>query len=577
MRFRRHSLGFPLLLASLTAASGAAAFPGFMAGKTKAPFVHETDVLVMKKGSATVVSVMPDYQGPLEPFVVALAVPADVTADHVVTLKREFVDHANQMSAPRFHEFWEQDPCDPGPPEQEWQRDLRVSGSGFLGGDSPTGGQKKVAPELSLDTTPKVKDGEYKMTVLAAGTSPIGWLKDHGYAVPPGAEQAVQPYVSQGLAFVMAEVDTKRIELVGADRAQLSPIRFFTEQPWDTIPARLGLVNKPPDDKQELTIYALDPTNRYEVANYENVTAPTNVEVDFDVKERMGEFYNSLYDAILAKHPTAFLREYSWPADGCGEPCATVPFELSELLSLGGDVFERSVPEEEKNPKPPALTDDEKAADKEMLKPLKPKERKQRIKELGDDRQRVAVVKALVERNKYVLSRLHYRYDEKTLAQDPKLVAKSDGLAGGTALPKGEKREADMAVTSGKNRLQTRFNNFHNWKPVIHCENPDRWKWGKSPPDYKGLRKIWIAEDLTRKSRTQISAAKMIKTNLPEFGLGPTFLVPDAGADASDGGTEAPKKSGCSVSPGREPGASSLFAFLAGLVAIGFRRRRSRA
>jgi MYXO-CTERM domain-containing protein len=577
VRFRRQSLGFSLLLASLTAASGAAAFPGFMAGKTKAPVVHATDVVLMKKGSSTVVSVMPDYQGPLEPFVVVLATPADVTADHVVTLKREFIDHANQMSAPRFHEFWEQDPCDPGPAEQEWQRDLRVSGSGFLGAGPSSGGEKKVAPELSLDTTPKVKDGEYKISVLAAGASPVAWLKEHGYAVPPGAEQAVQPYVSQGLVFVMAEVDTKRIELVGGDRAQLSPIRYFTDQPWDALPSRLGLVNKPADDKQELTIYALDPVNRYEVANYENVTVPTNIEVDFEVKERMGEFYNSLYDAILAKHPTAFLREYAWPADGCGEPCATVPYELSELLSLGGDVFERAVPDEEKNPKPPELTDEQKAADKEMLKPLKPKERKQRIKELGEDRQRVAVVKALVARNKYVLSRLHYRYDEKTLAQDPKLVGKADGLAGGTALPKGEKREADMTVTSGKNRLQTRFNNFHNWKPVIHCGNPDRWKWGKSPPDYKGLRKIWIAEDLTRKSRTQISAAKTVKTNLPEFGLGPTFLVPDAGADASDGGTAPEKKSGCSVSPGRDAGVSSAFALLASLAAFGLRRRRSRA
>lgn len=577
MRFRSHSLGFSLLLASLTAASGAAAFPGFMAGKTKAPVVHSTDVVVMKKGASTVVTVMPDYQGPLEPFVVALAAPADVTADHVVTLKREFVDHANQMSAPRFHEFWEQDPCDPGPAEQEWQRDLRVSGSGFLGAGPSSGGEKKVAPELSLDTTPKVKDGEYKISVLAAGASPLPWLKEHGYAVPPGAEQAVQPYVSQGLVFVMAEVDTKRIELVGGDRAQLSPIRFFTDQPWDVLPSRLGLLNKPADDKQELTIYGLDPTNRFEVANYENMTVPTNIEVDFEVKERMGEFYNSLYDAILAKHPTTFLREYAWPADGCGEPCATVPYELSELLSLGGDVFERGVSEEEKNPKPPELTDEQKAADKEMLKPLKPKEKKQRIKELTEDRQRVAAVKALVARNKYVLSRLHYRYDEKTLAQDPKLVGKSEGMAGGTALPKGEKREADMSITSGKNREQTRFNNFHNWKPVIHCDSPDRWKWGKSPPDYKGLRKIWIAEDLTRKSRTQISAAKMVKTNLPELGLGPTFLVPDAGADASDGGTETTKKGGCSVSPGPDGGTGSLVALLAGLVSFGVRRRRSRS
>jgi len=413
--------------------------------------------------------------------------------------------------------------------------------------------------------------------VLAAGASPVAWLKEHGYAVPPGAEQAVAPYVSQGLVFVMAEVDTKRIELVGGDRAQLSPIRYFTDQPFDTLPTRLGLVNAPPNDKQELFVYALDQTNRYEVANYENFTPPTNIEVDFEVKERMGEFYNSLYDAILAKHPKAFLREYSWPADGCGEPCATVPYELFELLSLGGNVFERAVPEEEKTPKPPELSTEEKDADKELLKPLKPKEKKAKIKELKEDRQKVATVKALVLRNKYVLSRLHYRYDAKTLEADPKFTAKSDGQQGGTALPKGEKREADMTVAGGKNRHQTRFNNFHNWKPVIHCPSPDRWKWGKSPPDYKGLRKIWIAEDLTRKSRTQIPAVTMVKTDLKELGLGPSSVIPDAGADAADGGTEAAKGHGCGCRLAGE-GSHETGGLLA-LLALGvtaFRRRRTR-
>src|SRR5690242_20220356 len=233
-----------------------------MAGKSQAPTVHQTQVVVMKKGPTSVVTVMPDYQGSLEPFAVVLATPSDVIADHVVTLKREFVDHADQMSAPRFHEFWEQDPCDPGPPEQEWQRDLRVSGAGFLGGPS-SGPTKKVAIELSLDTQPKVKEGEYTISVLPAGTSPIGWLKEHGYAPPPGADQAVAPYVSQGLVFVMAEVDTKRIELVGGDRAQLSPLRFYTDQPFDTFPLRLGLLNAPAGDKQELFVYALDTENRY--------------------------------------------------------------------------------------------------------------------------------------------------------------------------------------------------------------------------------------------------------------------------------------------------------------------------
>jgi MYXO-CTERM domain-containing protein len=576
VRLSRHSSAFPLVISVLLAGPAAHAFPGLMASKGKPPIVNSTHVVVMKKGPTTAVSVMPDYQGSLEPFALLLAVPPDVTLDRVVTLKREFVDHADMISAPRFHEFWEQDPCDQGPTEQEWQRNLKVTGSGFLGAPQPGFGEKKVAKELLIDTTVKVKEGEYKFTLLPPGTSPLGWLREKGYTPPPGAEQALAAYASQ--AFVAAEVDVKRIELVGGDRAQLSPIRFFTEQPYDTLPIRLGLVNAPEKGKQEYVIYTLDPENRYEIANYKTVSPPTNVEVTFDVKERMGEFYNSLYDHILAKNPDAVLREYAWSHEGCGQPCATEPFSLSELLSLGGEVFERSVPDEEKNPKPPELTKDEKDLDKEILKPLKPKERRERQKMMEEDRKKIAAVKALVERHKYVLARLHYRYDDKSLTRDPKLGVAPGALEGGIALPKGQKREANLSVESGKeNKLQTRFNHFHNWKPVIKCQSPERFRWGKSPPDYRGLRKTWIADDLTRKSRTQMPAEKNLLTSLPDLKLGPGFEVPDAGADASDGGDAAAngKGCGCRVAGARAPGAAGLG--VVALLGLGLfaRRRRS--
>jgi hypothetical protein len=563
------------LFAVLGVAPDAGAFPGFMAGKSKPPIVHSTHVSMMKKGPVTVVSVMPDYQGSLEPFAVVLAVPADAGPEHVITLKREFIDRLDMLSAPRFHEFWEQDPCDQGPVEQEWQRDLRVKGVGFLGGGPIDGpGARKVDKELMLDTQAKQKEGEYKITVLEPGASPIEWLKSHGYSPPPRSPEAVAPYLGQGMRFVIAEVDVKRIELVGGDRAQLSPIRFYTEQTYDTLPSRLGLLNAPQNDKQEIVVYVLDQEKRFQTTNYTNVFPPTNVEVDFEVKERVGEFYNALYDIILAKTPEAFLLEYAWSADGCGQPCATEPLVISEILSLGADVFELSVPEEEKNPEPPELTKEEKESYKEEWKELKPKERKEKQKILEEDRKRVAVVKALVARNKFILTRLHYRYDDKTLGRDPKFAPAPGAVEAGVALPKGEKREATLETKDAQeHRLQTRYNNFHNWKPVIKCQSPDRFRWGKSPPDYRGLRKIWIADDLTRKSRTQIKPAKMVKTPLPSLGLAAAPVVVDAGPD---GGTEEAGKSGkCGCrTPGARPSAEPLGWLFALALSVCVRRLR---
>jgi MYXO-CTERM domain-containing protein len=571
-------LGACLLLFT---AAPARAFPGFLASKTKTEIkVNSTQIVLMKKGNVTAVTVMSDYEGPLEPFAMVLVVPADVTAEHVTTLKREYVDRVDSISAPRFHEYWEQDPCDPGPVEQEWQRSMKANASSaFLGGGDMPQSTQKVAKELSLDVQAKQKEGEYSFTLLGKDDSVAGWLKSKGYAVPSGAEQAVAPYVQAGMRLVVAQVDTNRIELVGGDRAQLSPIRFWTEQPYAAVPDRVGLVNAS-GKQQELIVYVLDPEQRYESKNYKNLFPPTNVEVDFSVKERIGEFYAALHDIILQKSPGAFLNEFAWPSDGCGQPCATEPIAIAELLSLGGDVFELSVPKEERQPKPPELTKEEAAAFKEATKELKPKERKAKEKQAKEDRNTIAARQALLGRHKYVVSRLHYRYDDKSLPNDPQFGPASGPVEGGVAQPKGQKAEASTEVApASQNKFQVRYNNFHPWVPVIQCPSPERYRWGKAPRDYRGLRKTWIAEDLTRKSRTQIKPAAVVKTPIPALGLtgaapAASAAPPDAGVDAGTGSAAPAGKCGCSV-PGApsSPAFVSLLSALAGLAFLSRRRR----
>jgi MYXO-CTERM domain-containing protein len=555
------------------------AFPGFFASKKSEPIKnHSTHIAVMKKGADTVVSVMPDYDGPIESFAMVLLVPSDVTIDKVATLKRDFIDRLDSLTAPRFHEYWEQDPCDPGPAEQEWERNLKVAPSApaASSGAAPL----KPAKELFLDTKAKQKEGEYKFTLLDAGADVVGWLTSHGYRAPEGAAAALKDYGA--LRPLIAEVDAKRIELTGDNLAVLSPVRFATSQPFDTLPLKVGLLNSPKE--QELLVYVIDPDSRYEAKNYKTIFPPTNVELDFSAKERMGEFYNALYDLILAKNPQSFLSEYAWPTEGCGQPCATEPLMLSELLSLGGDYFEQSVPVSERHPKPPALTPEEEKAFKESIKDLKPKEKRDREKMFKQERVTVVENQGLLARHKYVVSRLHYRYDAKNLPKDPEL-GKAAAAAGGTALPKGKSGEASTEVKTGgdANKLQIRYNNFHPWVPVIQCPSPDRYKWGKAGRDYRGLRKTWITDDLARKSHTQIKPAVVVKTAIPELGLPGAATTPakaDGSAGSSAGGTAAAaageeKKEGCGC---RVAGAPAGFggALLALGVAVGLVSRRRR-
>lgn len=576
-----------LALAIVSGARPADAFPGFFASKKSEPIkTYSSQIAVMKRGTDTVVSVMADYEGPLEGFAMVMLVPADVSLGKVTTLKRDFIDRLDSLTAPRFHEYWEQDPCDPGPVEQEWERNLKVEGSagGPLGGGAPKpeGSALKPAKELFIDVKAKQKEGEYKFTLLDAGADVTAWLTSHGYKVPEGAAAALKSYGA--LRPLVAEVDPKRIELVGGDRAQLSPVRFSTAEPFDTIPSRLGLLNAPKE--QELIIYTIDPEARYEAKNYKTMFPPTNIQLDFSAKERMGEFYNALYDLILTKHPQTFLSEYAWPTEGCGQPCATEPLMISELLSLGADVFEESVPEAERHPKPPELTEEQKKAFKDSIKDLKPKEKKEREKVFNEERATVVERQGLLARHKYVVSRLHYRYDAKNLPSDPQ-IGKAPAAAGGTAQPKGKDGEASIEVKTGEaNKLQTRYNNFHPWVPVIQCASPERYKWGKAGRDYRGLRKTWITDDLTRKSHTQIKPAVVVKTPIPDLGLTGATAPAKAdgagglGAGGGAGDAKSGEKSGCGC---RAPGSTSQsntgslvfgLALISGLLSR-FRRRRS--
>jgi hypothetical protein len=578
---RRHALLSGLAVALF--AAPAAAFPGFYAYKGAKPTNLSTHIVLMKKDATTVVTVMPDYQGDLKPFAVVMPVPDDVKADQVKTLKRDFMERIDQITAPRFHEFWEMDPCDPAGQQQEWERDLSVHGGGFLGTDMDFGGDQpsafKPGKEMALTVAPEFKEGEHTVSLIPPSDvgDVEGWLKRKGYTAPDGANAAVSEYAKAGMAMLAVEVDTRKVELLGSDRAIVSPIRYSTQKPVN-VDSTLGLLNL--GDKQELFIYVIHPEQRFEVKNYPNVFPPTNVEVDFKVKERMGEFYAGLHDLLLTKQPMGFLNEFAWSAKGCGQPCPGEPLLIHELLSLGGDVFEEAVPKEERNPKPPDFTEEE----KKQFDDIKDKKKKKEIEEM---RKETARRKALLARHHYIVSRFHHRYDRKTLPKDVEL-GPADAIHGGVDVPQGEKAQLPLDVKkSAENQFQVRFLSYHQSPAVPHCDKPERWRWGKAPRTYLGLRKIWVAQDMATKNRTSHKPAELMITPVPDLGLaghldlaagaaeaksfGP---APSASAPVGDGSGAAKKGCGCRIAARDQPGAGMLL--VSGAIVVLLRRRAER-
>lgn len=573
LRSRALSPAFLSALSLLVVPSLAAASPVLMAGSGTEK-VHSTHVSLLSNNGTNVVTIMPDYQGPLSAFAVIIPVPSDVTVDRVNTLKREFVDRLESISAPRFAEFWEMDPCESGPATQDWERNLSADASSAFLGAVQTEPTKKVAKELLLDVKAQTKEGEYALQVFGNAEEVKTWLSQESLSLPAGGDAALSEYAGLGFKFVVGKVDPNRVELVGGDRAQLSPIRYWTEQSVTRVPARFGLASAAP--QQELFVYAMIQNQRMQIANYPTKAAPTNATVAEGVKERIGEFYAALQDRFLEKNPGTFLLEYAYSTAACGQPCPNEPLMPHELMSLGGDVIDSKLPKEEVRPAPPEPTEEELQKLEAVLATKKGKEKVDAKKDWETDREELVARRALLARHKYVLSRLHYRYGKEQLPKDPEL-GPGGAITGGVALPKGLDGAADPAVAGSElNEFQTRFNALHPSISQVQCDKPEKGRWGKPPSTYRGLRKIWIAEDLTRRNRKQIKLEDVVLTAIGDVGLVGKAAAAAAAAPAPTAPVEE-KKEGCGCTAAGLPvtglgaGLSSL---LVGLLALRRRQRK---
>ena len=563
-----------LLLFALLVSGGASAFPGFFVAKDAKPRVLRSGQVVILEGEgATAVTVAADYHGPMKPFALVLPVPEDVQLDEVHALKGAVMNHLEALTAPRFHVFWEQDPCDPGPVEQEWERDLTVKGARALGKEK----LMEIPRKLQIETEPDFAEGGTTFELAPGGSADalIVWLHKKGYQAPASLKKELVPAIARGMKFLVAEVDVDRLELLGDGGAVLAPIRFVTHMPYRDLLSRLGLVNI--DGKQNLIVYTIHPESRFEVKNVKTTPAPTNLEIEMTavdgpggLKERPGEFYAALQDRIFEKQGPSVLTEYVWSTEECGEPCVRSPLTLQTLLSLGGDALEANVSDADKAPEPPPLTDEE----VEKTKEYKPEQKKQ----LEEVRKETARRRALVERQRYVLTRLQYRYDAETLPETGlSLAPAASGVQGGIDLPKGTDKTVDTNASVGSpSKYQARYNLFRPWKSEIKCEAPIRDRWGQRPIHNRVNPKIWSAIDLARKSRDEVDLAKAVRTPVPALGI-PGIATVKPKTETAEAVPESEEKSSgcnCVVADGSPATWPSLLAFAALAAGVHLRRRR---
>ena len=505
---------------------------------------------MMREGTKTVLSMRNNYEGPPEGFAMVIPVPQVLQEENVKTLNDELFERVDQLAAPRLVEYWEQDPCgmDYG------MLGRSAGGLGMMGTGRGGGGFGGRVDQVKVEAQFDV--GEYNVVVLSATESNAleGWLKQENYNIPAGAAPLLKPYVEQGMYFFAARVDPSKVTFKDG-QAMLSPLRFHYDSKDFSLPVRLGLINA--KGAQDLLVHILARGQRYEVANYPNVTIPTNLIVKSSIRERFAHFYTTLFDRVLEENPGAVVTEYAWNASSC-DPCPTPALRADELQTLGGDVLD-AVPQ-------------------------------------------AGGRGGLWGSGGWVLTRMHARYTAETMKQDL-VFTQAEPLVGGRGMPYGMQVIKDgvigeqRGVPGPMNNFQGRYIMLNEWEGELKCESPRRGQWGGPvdggqqetlaatdtafvPRDTFKLPEVMVTQDIPQLKSLDASPIAQVGEVIEEPSKGSAVLTQGSSQDGKGGALPAPEAdkpaSGCATAaPSDMPGAGLGFALL-GLLGL-LRRRRDEA
>ncbi|HMF42849.1 MAG TPA: DUF2330 domain-containing protein [Polyangia bacterium] len=475
------TIGAVAALAVAAAPGRAQAFCGFFVAGSNAKLTNNaSQVVLMRKGNRTVMTMSNNYQGPPENFAMVVPVPVVLHKEDVKTLPADVFDRVDSLSAPRLVEYWEQDPC---APIREYE--AKAGGGRMM---MKKGRVAAEAEELGVKIEAQFVSGEYQILILSA-TDSSGletWLRREKYNIPQGAAEALAPYIRDKSKFFVAKVDIQKVKRDAQGVVQLSPLRFTFDANELRLPVRLGLLNA--GGKQDLIVYVIHPTSRFEVANYANAFIPTNLEVADGVRNNFPAFFAELFDATVEKMGRkVVVTEYAWQTAGC-DPCPTPPLSANDLATLGLDVLEgigvAAPPPSGKRGRggPPGMF-------------------------FGGGGP------------SWVLTRLHTRYSKETLSEDL-IFREAKPAMGGRANWNGTNGDEGATVTEGGvNNFQGRYIIRHYWDKPVACKNPQFEQWGGAPGNPDARPTPTAAKGLASAPRGKVVLTAEVRSPVPLLGI----------------------------------------------------------
>ncbi len=524
----RHLAALMGALCVTCAASTAAAFCGtFVSGADAELYNSATQVVLMRHGEQTILSMENDYQGPLDDFAMVVPVPQIMMEGDVKTLDPIVFRKIDVLGSPRLVEYAEKNPCVGNVVEYDDSPQIGCGASPepvsieFSDANNGGGGGQAAGPPPPVIEA-EFEVGEYEVVILSAedSTGLEIWLDANGYTLPDGADAVLEGYVQRGMYFFVAKVDVTKVVFDENDRALLSPLRFAYTSEDFALPIRLGLLNS--SGEQDLIVNILSTEGRYEASNYPSVHIPTNQLVVDQTREGFGAFYDKLFSRTLAENPGAIVTEYAWSWTGFQQgnkcdPCppppegATGSLDEQDLSALGNDIVAN------------------------LLDPNEPW--------FG-----------------WTLTRLHARYGKSGVDEDLMFSLQGNliggaGTAGRDQFDTAEEERHNPGAQ--RNRFQGRYIIHNVWDGAIECEDPVRGRW------------IGAGEPEAAPSRASTGEV----ADIPGMSLDDFYA--DAEEIPATGEVKYVARSGCASSGSRKVPASGLL-LLSVLGVVGVRRRLRR-
>jgi len=303
-------------------------FCGFYVAKADTKlFNRASQVVLVRDGDRTVMTMANDFEGEPKEFAVVIPVPTFLKREQIHVGEKTLVDHLDAYSAPRLVEYFDSNPCE----RLEYRMMDRLASPALKSSVAEQGRANALGVTIEAQYTV----GEYDILILSAQQSSglETWLQQNGYRIPPGASAVIGSYLKQNMRFFVARVNLAEHSKLGF--SYLRPLQVAYESPKFMLPIRLGMVNA--KGTQDLFVYALTRNGRVETTNYRTAKLPADVELPIYLKQpqEFAAFYKAMFARqVEGQDGRAVILEYAWDMRWC-DPCAADPLTTDELRRLG--------------------------------------------------------------------------------------------------------------------------------------------------------------------------------------------------------------------------------------------------